>query len=31
MWSTAEQLKETLNWELELQVNILILHGVAEN
>lgn len=31
MWGTAEPLKETLNWELELQTNILILHGVAGN
>lgn len=31
MWGTAEQLEATFNWEQELQINILILHGVAGN
>lgn len=31
MWGKAEQLKETFNWELELPIRILILHGVAGN
>lgn len=31
MWGTEERLKETFHWELELQINILILLGVAEN
>lgn len=30
-WGTAEQLEATFNWEQELQINILILHGVAGN
>lgn len=30
-WDRTGHLKITFNWELELQINILILHGVAGN